>query len=340
MGSYSIAIRTLGRAGEKYRRLLDSIRGLTRKPEKIIVVLPHGFSPPELKLGCEQFVFCPKSMIGQRIEALNYISSDFILFLDDDIEFGSDFAEKILKPLEENRYDCSTGPLFSFFPASAAGKIAGTLTASVSVSFFKRDYYVKILRSGGWSYHTFDTDVEHYYPTESFAWTCFAIKTDVMRDIHMEEEQVWLERFGYACGDDRVMAYKLIKRGYKACVVSNALYIHNDARTSTSKDEMSAFLPKFCMYYMHTVFWHRFIFSMDKAVMTKIQDCLCFAYWRISMFVFLSIKRLIKNDKIGISAFQKGVKEGFRYIRADEYRFLKPVREGPSASLDDEHGSV
>ena len=41
MSNYSIAIRTLGRAGEKYQKLLDSIAECNRQPEKVIVVIPE-----------------------------------------------------------------------------------------------------------------------------------------------------------------------------------------------------------------------------------------------------------------------------------------------------------
>lgn len=327
MSNYSIAIRTLGRAGEKYQKLLKSIDCSKHKPDKVVVVLPEGFSLPQDQLGYEEFLFCSKSMIGQRIEALNAIDSEYTLFLDDDIEFDPDFVDKLLKPLEENLYDCSTGPLFSFFPASRAGKIAGTMTGSVSVSLFRRDMYVKILRSGGWSYHTFDTSEERYYPTESFAWTCFMIRTDVMRVLHMEDEQVWLERFGYASGDDRVMAYKLVRLGYKACIVANATYIHNDAKTSTARNEVNRFTHAFCMYYMHTVFWNRFIQEPESNRLNAIQNRLCFNYWKAAMTGYLTIKAKTSDyGKIRLKAFKKGVQEGQRYVRSSEYKQLKPIQ--------------
>ena len=79
MVHYSIAIRTLGRAGEKYRRLLKCITELDQKPEKIVVVLPEGYPLPGDRLGCEVFLFCSKSMIGQRIKALEAIDTEKIL---------------------------------------------------------------------------------------------------------------------------------------------------------------------------------------------------------------------------------------------------------------------
>ena len=326
MSEYSIAIRTLGRAGEKYQKLLDSIKKSGIQPQKVVVVLPEGYDLPAERLGCEQFVYCPKSMIGQRIEALNYINTEYTLFLDDDIEFDESFVEKLLEPLDAGLFDCSTGPLFSFFPQSLAGRIAGTLTASVSLSFLRRDMYVKILRSGGWSYHTFDTTQKRCYPTESFAWTCFMIRTQVMRDLHMEDEQVWLERFGYACGDDRVMAYKLVKLGYKACIVANALYAHNDARTSTSAQEMNNTKPVFCMYYMHVVFWNRFIQNMEKNKVYRALNRVCFSYWQFAMLGYHVLKGIRLEGRPRFGAFIQGLREGKRYVRSQEYQTLLPVK--------------
>ena len=325
MSEYSIAIRTIGKAGEKYKKLLESIDQSENRPQKVVVVLPEGYEPPEDRLGYEEFVYCPKSMIGQRLEALKYIDSEYTLFLDDDISFPPGFVDKLLLPLEEGKFDCSTGPLFSFFPASCAGRVAGTLTASVSVSIFHRDMYVKILRTGGWSYHMFSTDQQHYYPTESFAWTCFMIRTQCFRDINMEDEISWVEKYGYAVGDDRTMAYKLIKRGYKACIVSNALYEHNDAKTSTCAEEMVNTKPSFCMGFFHVLFWKRFIFDLETKKIYKIADSICFLYWLVSMRVYHSLKSIKKSNRSISKAFCRGVYEGIKFMGSPEFEGLPAV---------------
>lgn len=327
MSEYSIAIRTLGEAGEKYQKTLNSIKQSRLQPKKIIVVLPNGYELPKERVGNEQFAYCEKSMIQQRIEALKHIDTEYTLFLDDDIEFDAFFVEKLLKPLEENLFECSTGPLFSFFPASKAGRIVGTLTASVSCSIFNRDKYVKILRSGGWSYHYFDTNKKHYYPTESFAWTCFMIRTDVMKSLHMEDEKNWIEKFGYAYGDDRVMAYKLIKKGYSACVVSNALYNHLDAKTSTGKTEKKSTKPVFGLAYMQTIFWKRFIQDLETCPGMKIINRIWFIYWKVTMTAYHACK-LVLNPSEYLpywKAFQEGMKEGHKFIVSREYKNLKEV---------------
>lgn len=325
MKEYSIAIRTLGRAGEKYQKLLDSIAASQLQPKRVIVVLPEGFEPPKEQLGCEQFVYCAKSMIGQRMEALNYIDTEYTLFLDDDIAFGESFVEQLLEPLEEGLFDCATGPLFSFFPASKAGAIAGTLTSSVSVSVFRRDMYVKILRSAGWSYHTFDTSVKRFYPTDSFAWTCFMIRTDVMRKIGMASEKPWLERHSYAYGDDQTMAYKMVKNGFRSCIVSNALYDHNDAQTSTSAKEMVNTKRDFCNGYFHVVFWQRFIQDPEHSWFWRVCNRCCLTYWQMSMYAYHTIKSLKASHRPHFKAFREGIRDAKQYIRSDEYKELPSI---------------
>ena len=53
--SYSIAIRTLGTAGEKFRRELESIRIQTVQPEKVVVYIAEGHSRPEFTVGADVF---------------------------------------------------------------------------------------------------------------------------------------------------------------------------------------------------------------------------------------------------------------------------------------------
>lgn len=44
--NYSVLIRTLGTAGDKYLRTIQAITRQTVRPEKVYVALPHGYAPP------------------------------------------------------------------------------------------------------------------------------------------------------------------------------------------------------------------------------------------------------------------------------------------------------
>lgn len=138
----------------------------------------------------------------------------------------------------------------------------------------------------------------------------------------MEDEKTWLERFGYAAGDDRVMAYKLVKLGYRACVVSNALYQHQDAKTSTSIQEMKNTTPIFCMYYMHVVFWHRFVLETENCLLNRFLNRVCFGYWYIMITFYQFMKGVNPDYASYLKAFREGLKEGKQYVKTEEYRNL------------------
>ncbi len=64
--SYCIAIRTLGKAGEKYQKELDSLVKQTIPPKKILVYLAEGYERPKETVGVEEIIYCPKGMVSQR----------------------------------------------------------------------------------------------------------------------------------------------------------------------------------------------------------------------------------------------------------------------------------
>ena len=90
--SYSIAIRTLGTAGELFRRGLDSIAAQTVPPERVIVYIAEGYSRPTFTRGKEEYVWVKKGMVAQLALPYHEIGSECILMLDDDVELAPDSA--------------------------------------------------------------------------------------------------------------------------------------------------------------------------------------------------------------------------------------------------------
>ena len=97
--TYSVAIRTLGKAGEKYLTTLKTCATQTHKPEKIVVYLAEGFDKPKETIGIEQIVYVKKGMIAQRALSYDEISSEYILCLDDDVELSPDSVERLFAGL-------------------------------------------------------------------------------------------------------------------------------------------------------------------------------------------------------------------------------------------------
>lgn len=48
---YSVTIRTLGTAEDKYQRTLDSIATQSIQPKEVIIVLANGYECPKEQLG-------------------------------------------------------------------------------------------------------------------------------------------------------------------------------------------------------------------------------------------------------------------------------------------------
>lgn len=319
--SYSVAIRTLGTAGEKYKKLLDSIKNQTIQPEKVIVVLPYGYEPPEYQLGIEEFVFCEKGMIKQRFEAIKHISSNYILFCDDDIEFGSDFVLKLSEPLVKGEYDCSAAPLLDLFPPkSIKYKMASLLGGACVMLHGRQDNYVRILKTGGWSYNRSINVKEHkIYNSESIAGACFLTNTHIISKLNFEDE-LWAEKNGYPAFEDRIVIGKFIVNGSRVAVVSDTKYIHNDGKTSTKNVRLE---PIYAGSFNHYVFWHRFIYEVCSNKIEKAWAKLCINYYifmsRVYSFCLYKSKRYSKEICM---MKKKGFEDAKKFVKSQEYKSL------------------
>lgn len=323
---YTIAIRTLGTAGEKYQKLLDSIKRLSVKPKKVLIVLPLGYEKPKERLGYEEFIFVSKGMIIQRMEALRYIDTEYVLFCDDDIEFEMDFVSKLSEPLLEKKAVCSSAALLEFLPPKGIKTVVSSMTGSACKMIFNRkSMYIKILRSGGWSFNRFKKkNKSKWLITESLPWTCFMISVDIMKKINFMDEY-WLENTGYAAYEDRVMFYKMVLLGYKTVVRTDISYIHNDAQTSSEgKRERLAYSGA----YNHSVFWYRFIYDMENTVINKCIDWIAYKYWAFCSKGYHLIKILTKREsRKTYELFVQGIKDAEKFVKSVEYRQLPEIRK-------------
>ena len=117
---YSVIIRTIGKAGEKYQNLLNAIAVLDPQPREVIVVLPEGYEEPEEKLGWETFYYSPKGMVVQRLFGIKKCKTPYALICDDDVCFAADFVHKLHEPIAEGLCGISAGPLYSFLSEKSA----------------------------------------------------------------------------------------------------------------------------------------------------------------------------------------------------------------------------
>ena len=319
MIDYSVIIRTTGKAGEKYRKLLSSIAALEPQPKEVIVVLPEGYDLPEDKLGWEKFCFCPKGMVIQRLHGIAMCKTEYALISDDDIAFEPDFVQKLHAPLENGRYGLSAGPLTEFFPSKGLPTVMSVLTGASGPSVFHKNRYNTVWRTTGYSFNR-NIEAGKLYETQSAAWTCFYANIEKLCSIRFEDE-LWLDKNGYSAHDDTAMFYKAWIRGIKSVVVADAPYSHLDAKTST-KGNMEKAL--YATGFNDVVFWHRFL--SGKNVAERFWSRLCIHYRLTTQKLYNRLNKLRgRMTAEEVTAFDGGVKAAWAWIKTDEYRSLPSV---------------
>lgn len=319
MIDYAVIIRTTGRAGEKYRRLLASIDALEPKPREVIVVLPEGYDLPPERLGWETFYFCPKGMVIQRLYGIAQCKTKYALISDDDIAFEPDFVRKLAAPLETGKYGISAGPLTVFFPEPGIPTAASMVLGGAVPTVLHRDRYNTVLKTTGYSFNR-HLEPGRLYETQSAPWTCFFADVQKLRSIRFEDE-LWLDRNSYSAHDDTAMFYKAWLRGVTPVIVTDAPYQHLDAKTSKLGNPRAPFASGFNT----VVFWHRFIYSQSGSLPGKLWAKLCIHYHIFAQFLLGMLRRLRGGVSTGNPTFRDGVRAGWQWIESEEYAALPPV---------------
>lgn len=321
--NYSVVIRTLGLAGEKYARMLKAIDNQTIKPKEILVVLAEGYNLPPEQLGYERYIFSKKGIVSQRSLGAIEAQADYCLFLDDDLDFEPTTVEKLYEPIRQGLADVTFPLLTEMLPQKGFGQIYTALNATaVPMLFHKKGSYTRILRSGGWSYNKqVDETKTCYYQAETAPGACYLVRKEDAVKIRFEEER-WLEYASFSLPDDQINFYKYHKLGYKIYGVSNIKIDHLDGGGSSRERLLKAV---YALAKHKVIFWHRFIYVNDESFLSRCLSLLCFVYWLFSSVLLGFISSSIKMDFKSYQTFFKGLNDGFKYIRTDEYKALPIV---------------
>lgn len=314
---YCVAIRTLGTAGEKYQTLLDSLDRQTLKPQKIFVYIPYGYELPKETIGWEEYVRCPKGMITQRSLPFDEIDTDFILFCDDDLWFADNFVEDLYLGLQENEGDCIAPDVFRVQEMSTMGKIK---KAIAGYAFPRKNdgWAFKIMRNASYTYN--NNPSKDVLPTESAAGACVLIKKNVYETIHFEDER-WMEDFGYPLGEDLLFFNKLHIMGYKLLVCYHAGIKHLDAGGSSRSFVLDSFRKQVALAF---VVQYRIKYSLKTNGLCEKLLCGGSVLLRnAEQFSYTFVKHLVKG-KIVFLDYLKGIKDGIKYIRSEQYKSIPP----------------
>lgn len=307
--NYTVVIRTLGTAGEKYQQELDSICAQTIQPEAIIVYIAEGYPIPKETCGKERYVYVKKGMVAQRALPYDEVTTEWVLFLDDDVYLPADGVERLYKLAMDNGADVVSPNTFENHKLGEKTKKLNILLGK-AVPFKSEEWAYKLLRTGGFAYN--ENPTKDFYWSESNAGPCFFCKKNTFKSIDFEEE-LWIDNTPYALPDDQIMFYKMHLRGYKVATAFNTGIIHLDAGTAvrTSPDRREKVL--YSEVKNQIIFWHRFIKPYNTGL-KRIWAWMCVNHYKYMRRLF-ALKHCFSGDCSQWKTVNRAIADAKSYIK-------------------------
>lgn len=326
MFNYSIVIRTLGNTGEKYLQMLRAIEHQTVKPYEIVVVIPEGYTLDH-SVGNERVIYSKKGMVTQRAVGIKEAKGDYLLVLDDDLDFPSDFAEHMYSHLQTRQLDCvlvfgggatatgvtsiSKGPSFKQKLKKTAKRLRLAFTGQAFYSQKQSKWFDTIASTGG--HRTYVNCEEGLCQTGCFQ--CFFIRNNIAKAVNFEEES-WLEKgsiSSYAAYDDAVFFYKLFLCGGKIAYTHNTDYMHLDAAAGRPAHDrlMTKRIRLYTIARNRTIFWHKHIWSNHRTLNNLAGGI----YGMVNYALYNLLINLYPKYWPAIGAMWQGYRDAFTYIR-------------------------
>lgn len=311
MFSYSIAIRTLGTAGQKFREELESIAAQSVKPEKVVVYIAEGYPRPDFTVGQEEYVWVKKGMIAQRVLDYDDITSDVIFFLDDDVRLAPDSAEKLLRAMEMHHFDAIGVDIFRDHKMHLAAKIYSACS-NIVLPHWSRKWAFLIHRNGSFSY--LNNPRRDCYLSQSCAGPAWMIKKEIYDKLHFDHE-LWLDDLGFPYGEDALESYKIYRNGYRLGIHYNSGCTNLDAKTSSR-----AFKNSDTWLRNRTIatvaLWWRMIYQPATSLAAKSLAVVSFLVKITWLFVVFLLLSLAKFSLKPVTQYVNGLIDGRRYVKS------------------------
>lgn len=320
MLSYSVAIRTLGKGGEIFRRELTEIAWQTVPPERVLIYMAEGYRRPDFQIGKEEYVWVKKGMMSQRLRPYDEIDSDCILMLDDDVSLQPDSVEKMLKALEQNNADCVGADTFSPQSLPLSKKLYAAVANLVFPHWDDR-WAFKIRKNGSFSYNM--CPKRNFYWSQSCAGNAMLWRKSAYEKLQMQDEW-WLDDFPFAYNDDMLESYKVYRNGLKLGVMYDSGMEHRDVKSASSgfhqRPDWLYFRTK-----INLLIWMRTCCRPGNTTRTE-RWCATFSFFGKSVWLFMVMAAVsvLKCSFGYLAAYLRGWRDGWKYVRLDKYKELNP----------------
>ena len=256
MTGYSVAIRTLGSNPEVLHKELESIARQSVAPDKVVIYIARGYQRPSFNVMGEEYVETEKGMVSQRAVDYHEITTPLILLLDDDVELASDSAEILMSQLAMHNADCIAADTFANHKMTVKSKIKAALTSLVFPRFNQK-WAFRLHSNGSFSY--INNPRNDCYPSQSAAGPAALWRKESLLNLDFDAER-WLDRLGFAYGDDDLEFFKLHVNGGRLMVSFNSKVRNMDAKTA-SADFQHLEKKFYVRAFSNHVRWHRMQFT-------------------------------------------------------------------------------
>lgn len=303
--------------------LADTLRDVfaqSVRPERVIVYIANDRPVPDWRVADEQYVPVPRGMVAQRALPYTEIDSEYILTLDDDLALAPDLAKKLLTVATENQLDAVAADIFANHRMSAAQKCAAFLAGGIRPHHDSL-WSIKVRRSAAFAY--LNNPIRDWYRTQSAAGGAILWRRKTFLDIHIENE-LWLDRLGFAYGEDQLTVYKAHVNGLAVAMHMNCGIVHKDAKSSSGAYHAD---PDRLTKRMRGIYllWRRSCYRLpDQNAWQRLLTLLAFN-GRLSLIfaahVALTMRQLSLKP---VASFFKGLSLGRRFAKSDEFTSLPP----------------
>ena len=317
--TYSIAIRTLGTGGEKYRILLESITTQTLVPERVVVYIAEGYDIPNYRIGKEEYVVVPKGMAKQRILPYQEISSDCILLLDDDLRLNPQVAKTMLEALQKHNMDCVGCDIYQNQNMTLSEKIRAILVNGV----FPRandSYAFKVQPTGSFSYN--NNPQPCLYESDSCAGAAAMWKRETFLDLHLEDE-LWLEELSFPYGEDLVTFHKLAINGFRLGIDYGVEIEHMDGKTSSGNFKRQRNRLELRTKAQFIIWWRCF---WQTTRFSKTATVLRSSLKLLYLFVLSLLATPLLQKWDFPLQFLRGLKGGWQFVHTPQFKSLRPYQ--------------
>ena len=148
-------------------------------------------------------------------------------------------------------------------------------------------------------------------------------RKDALLMTHLEDE-LWLDKLGFAYGDDQLETFKLHSNSGRLGVLYDAGITNLDARSSSGSFRKS---PDHI--YIRTkaslMTWWRMCYKSGKdTTSSRILAAIAFGFKSIWLFLVMCVAALVKWDGHYLTAYCKGLRDGRKEVHSDAFQNLPP----------------